>query len=384
MARLGDIGTIITGNTPKTSDKRNYDSNDICFVKPSDISETELTIISHTEYHIAEYARAKSRILPAESILVTCIGIIGKVAINNTECAFNQQINAIIPNIEKCDSKYLAYAIQYARPQLQSIANAPVLPILNKSQFSDLKIKLPRLDEQRKTAAVLDKVTDLIAKRYQQLDKLDLLVKSKFIEMFGDPIANPMKWETSRLADLGSCKNGMNFHAGDSGIELNCLGVGDFKDLAVIDDTSVLPRISLNEEPSEEYLLQDGDIVFVRSNGNKMLVGRCLAVYPQGLKTTFSGFCIRYRLTSGVVNTVYLLHLLKTTSARQKLVGRGANIQNLNQKILGELMIPVPPMKLQNEFDNFVRQADKSKFAIQQSLDKLETLKKSLMQQYFG
>ena len=193
--------------------------------------------------------------------------------------------------------------------------------------------------------------------------------------MFGDPIANPMNWETSRLTDLGSCKNGMNFHANDSGIELNCLGVGDFKDLAVIADTSALPKVSLNEEPSEEYLLHDGDIVFVRSNGNKMLVGRCLAVYPREIKTTFSGFCIRYRLTSKEMNIVYLLHLLKTNSARQKLVGRGANIQNLNQKILGELLIPVPPIKLQNEFASFIQQADKSKFAIEQSLVQLKILK---------
>lgn len=139
MARfkLKDIGTIITGNTPKTSDNRNYDSNDICFVKPSDIDDNELSDLCSSECYISEYARGKARIVPAQSVLVTCIGIIGKVGINSVDCAFNQQINAIIPNIEKCDCRYLAYAIQRERPKLQSIANAPVVPILNKSQFSE-------------------------------------------------------------------------------------------------------------------------------------------------------------------------------------------------------------------------------------------------------
>ena len=108
MARLGDVGKIITGNTPNTSDEKNYESNDICFIKPSDISDSEVTRLSSSEFHISEYARKKARILPPRSVLVTCIGIIGKVAINAIECAFNQQINAIIPDESKCTSEYLA------------------------------------------------------------------------------------------------------------------------------------------------------------------------------------------------------------------------------------------------------------------------------------
>lgn len=148
--RLGDIGTIITGNTPKTSDNQNYASSDISFVKPSDIDDNELTDLHSSEYHISEYARDKARILPPQSILVTCIGIVGKVGINAIECAFNQQINAIIPDSRKCNYRYLAYAIQHEKPKLQSIANAPVVPILNKSQFSDIQVPLPPLTNSAK------------------------------------------------------------------------------------------------------------------------------------------------------------------------------------------------------------------------------------------
>ena len=197
-------------------------------------------------------------------------------------------------------------------------------------------------------------------------------VKSRFIEMFGDSVQNPLNWDTKSLLEMGYCKNGINFHTGESGIEMHCLGVGDFKDHSVIDNIDNLPTISLNEVPSKENMLQDGDIVFVRSNGNKTLVGRCLVIYPHNTPTIYSGFCIRYRLTSCELNTVYLLRVLKTDSMRKKMTGRGANIQNLNQQILATLDIPIPPIELQNQFATFVEQNDKSKFECRISLNLLK------------
>jgi len=250
--------------------------------------------------------------------------------------------------------------------------------------LKEISITLPLHDEQHRIVGILDKLTFLISLRKQQLAKLDELVKARFVEMFGDPVNNPFGWETMVLADLGNCKNGMNFHAEDSGTEIHCLGVGDFKDLSAINDVKKLPVVSLNEMPSNDYLLQDGDIVFVRSNGNKALVGRSLAVYPGNVPTTFSGFCIRFRLDSETVLTDYLLMVLKTDSMREKMVGRGANIQNLNQQILSQLIIPVPPLQLQQQFSSVNKQINECRLTIQQSLDKLEVLKKSLMQEYFG
>ena len=171
-----------------------------------------------------------------------------------------------------------------------------------------------------------------------------------------------MGWNTRPLLTIGSCKNGMNFHSNDSGVEINCLGVGDFKDYDVVEDTYTLPTVSLNEMPSEDYLLKDGDIVFVRSNGNKTMVGRSVVVYPGGNPTTFSGFCIRYRNEDESIMVSYLLRVLKTESVRKQMYGRGANIQNLNQKTLAGLNIPVPPMEAQRQYIEFVEQSDKSKF----------------------
>lgn len=214
--------------------------------------------------------------------------------------------------------------------------------------------------------------------------RTDDLVKSQFIEMFGDPVENPMNWETQSLLSLGVCKNGMNFHSSDSGVEVNCLGVGDFKDYDVISATEELPTVSLNEIPSADYLLKDEDIVFVRSNGNKAMVGRSVMVYPRKNPTTFSGFCIRFRNTTSQVIAPFLLRVLKTDSMRKMMYGRGANIQNLNQQTLASLNIPIPPIGMQKHFVSFVEQSDKSKFAAKQALDNLNASQKALMNQIFG
>ena len=273
-------------------------------------------------------------------------------------------------------------ALNYYKAKLRgSTARRRSLPTPTLLAFT---VPLPEISEQELILEVIHKVKSLISGRREEITQLDNLIKARFVEMFGDPVQNPFQWDTRLLLDMGYCKNGMNFHTGDSGIEMHCLGVGDFKDYAIIDGTDRLPTISLNEAPPEESMLQDGDIVFVRSNGNKALVGRCVVVYPRNTPTTYSGFCIRYRLTSNEVNTAYLLRVLKTDSMRKKMAGRGANIQNLNQQILATLNIPLPPMDLQEQFATFVEQVEKSKVVVQKALDEAQTLFDSLMQKYFG
>lgn len=186
--------------------------------------------------------------------------------------------------------------------------------------------------------------------------------KSRFIEMFGDPVENLCSWEARSLGELGELKNGINFKSVDSGAEIRCLGVGDFKDRYRISNMDLISLVSLNGRPNESQLLCDGDIVFVRSNGNKQLVGRCLAVFPGEKEVTFSGFCIRFRNKSDRLLLDYLLGCLKSDAMRRAMAGRGANIQNLSQKILAEIAIPVPPLVLQQKFTAFVAQVDKSEY----------------------
>lgn len=179
--KLKDIGTIVTGNTPSKKNNEYYESNDILFVKPSDIEENYITSIEKSEEYISEKAREKARILPEGAVLVTCIGTIGKVGILKQEATCNQQINAIIPN-DKVISKYLAYLIQSRQKILQLKANAPVVPIINKTDFSEIEINICDIEQQKQIVRQLDLLKSIIDKRKVQIDELQNIVKSQFVE----------------------------------------------------------------------------------------------------------------------------------------------------------------------------------------------------------
>ena len=325
-----------------------------------------------------------TKIAKSGDILLSVRAPIGALNIANEDCCIGRGLAAITADSNKCSKKYLWYALESKKDELISKGTGSTFKAISKNVLFDTEIPYVPLDKQIFIEQTLDKISQLVNSRKKQLDLLSNLVASRFIEMFGDPVANSKNWNISPLLSIGYCKNGMNFHSGDNGVDIRCLGVADFKNLSVIDGTENLPIVSLNELPSKDSMLKDGDIVFVRSNGNKALVGRCLLVYPHNIPTTYSGFCIRFRLTSKQVMPEYLLRVLKFDSIRKKMMGRGANIQNLNQQILASLDIPIPPLDLQNQFAEFVKQTDKSKLAVQKSLEQLETLKKSLMQKYFG
>lgn len=383
MAKLGELYAITSGGTPSRKHPEYYKNGNIPWVKTGDLKNIYLSVTDE-KITVDGLKNSSARLYPVGTVLLAMYGAtIGATSVLEIEAATNQACAAFTPRADVIP-QYLCLFFESQKSKFIKDAVGGAQPNISAGYLRKIEIPLPPLDEQRKIAAVLDKVSNLIAKRRQQLEKLDEMVKARFVEMFGDPVSNPYDWNLKGLLQLGDCKNGMNFHSTDAGVNIHCLGVGDFKNLSCISDTSKLPTVSLTDIPSDEYMLKDGDIVFVRSNGNKALVGRSLVVYPATTPTTFSGFCIRFRLNSDEVKADYLLRVLKTDSIRKKMAGRGANIQNLNQKILGELQIPVPPLDLQNRFASFVEQTEKTKTTISHSLDKLETLKKALMQEYFG
>lgn len=257
---------------------------------------------------------------------------------------------------------------------------------LTKTDFLNLEIPFPPLDDQIRIAHLLDKVEGLIAQRKQHLQQLDDLLKSVFLEMFGDPVRNEKGWKIGSLGSYGSFKNGLNFGKGESGASVRYLGVGDFKSKATLDDFDSLGFIELNDLPAADYFLRDGDLLFVRSNGNRELVGRCMAVYPGKERATYSGFCIRYRITDASLLAIYIAHLFRSTAFRRIIFqgGQGANIQNINQQILSDLPIPIPDEGLQNKFAATVEQVEGLKSRYQQSLADLDALYGSLSQQAFN
>ena len=375
MIKLGDVATYINGYAFKPEDRG---EEGLPIIRIQDLTGNAYDL----GFYNGEYPE-KIEINDGD-VLISWSASLGVYVWNRGKALLNQHIFKVMFDKAEIDKNYFVYAVRQKLDEMGRKTHGATMKHIVKKDFDATQIPYPSLEEQSEIATNLDKVSNVIENRKQELQLLDTLIKARFVEMFGDPVANDKGWKTKPLLDMGKCKNGMNFHYDDSGVEISCLGVGDFKDLSVIDNTKKLSIVSLNEMPSEEYLLKDGDIVFVRSNGNKDLVGRSLAIYPGNLPTTFSGFCIRYRIHDDEITVPYLLRVLKMESMRKKMAGRGANIQNLNQQILGTLVIPVPPIELQNQFVDFVRAIDKSKVAVKKALDETQMLFDSLMQKYFA
>ncbi len=390
MAKVKDIAMQIRGVSYHPEDLHdNLDEDSVVLLRANNIKDGKLILddvvcVSKSKVAEQQYLQTGDILICASSGSKELVGKAAFVDSVKNPMTFGAFCKVVRPQPEY--SEYLGHYFNspvYRRKISALSAGANINNIKNE-HIDNLDIQLVDEKERREIITILNKLNMLISLRKQQLAKLDELVKARFVEMFGDPVQNPNCWKTENLLDLGYCKNGMNFHRDDCGTEIHCLGVGDFKNHSTIRDVGSLPFISLNELPTSEYLLQDGDIVFVRSNGNKELVGRCLAIYPAKIPVTYSGFCIRYRLTSNKITVSYLLRVLKADSVRKKMTGRGANIQNLNQQILAQLVVPIPPLSLQNQFAAFVERVDQQKQTIQQSLEKLELMKKALMQEYFG
>ena len=384
--KLDDLCEFITDGTHQTPEY--CEEGGVIFLSSKDVTERKINWDDVKHIPDSLHEKLYKRLRPQKNdILLAKNGTTGVAAIVDRDEIFDIYVSlAVLRPIKSIYPKYLLYAINspVAKRQFDAGLKGIGVPNLHLGVIRETVINVAEREEQELICETLDKVAGIIDKRKAELNALDDLIKARFVEMFGDPVMNEKGWITKSLLDMGRCKNGMNFHYDDEGVEINCLGVGDFKELSIIDNTDELPTVSLKEMPSEEYLLKDDDIVFVRSNGNKALVGRSIAVYPGNVPTTFSGFCIRYRKHDNEIIVPYLLRALKADSMRMKMTGRGANIQNLNQQILGTLVIPIPPLDLQNQFADFVHQVDKLKLQVQKSLDETQTLFDSLMQQYFG
>ncbi|ODS89917.1 MAG: hypothetical protein ABS44_02860 [Chryseobacterium sp. SCN 40-13] len=167
--KLGEIAEIITGNTPNTKETENYGGERL-FVSPADISDNRF--ISQTKTTLTELGFSQTRHIKANSILFVCIGsTIGKVAQNKVECATNQQINSLIP-YEGYSNEFLYSSLENSASQISELAGIQAVPIINKSQFSTVKLLFPKLQEQQKIASTLSSLDELITTQAEKIEQL--------------------------------------------------------------------------------------------------------------------------------------------------------------------------------------------------------------------
>lgn len=377
---LNEIGEIITGNTPSKSDTNFWNSPDICFIKPDVIAEDEITELLDSNEYISENARNKARIVNENSILVTCIGSIAKIGIVKIrECAFNQQINAIIPN-KNIDTKYLCYCLQKSKVKLKAIANAPVVPIINKKQFGEFVVKIDGdISTQKKIVHRLDYIQSVIKLYKIILQKFDDLIKARFIEMFGDPVSNSKHLPLKTLPQLGTFGRGVSKYRPRNAPELlngpyPLIQTGDIanSELYLKKYNSTYSEIGLKQSK----MWDKGTLcITIAANIAKTAILQFDACFPDSV-VGFNG--------NNLTDNIYIHYWFSFFQEILENQAPESAQKNINLKILSELQIITPNIIDQKQFADFVRQVDKSREEVKKSLEKTQQLYDSLMQEYFG
>ena len=281
------------------------------------------------------------------------------------------------------DTGYLAYALEHMN--LSKYYTGATIPHIYFKDYKKEKFPLPPLDEQRRIAAVLDKVSGLIAKRREQLDKLDELLKARFVEMFGDPVSNPHQYPISQLSEyiefLTSGSRGWSQYFSDDGEYF--ITIKNVKNCSIsLEDVQYIKPPDNAEAVRTK--VKDGDLLIsiTADLGRTGVVTKEIADHGAYINQHLT--CIR--LNREKLNPLYVAYYMESPAGKMQFNAKNqAGVKaGLNFNAINSLKIVVPPLEKQGLFVEFVSQTDKSKLTIQQSLDKLEVLKKALMQQYFG
>lgn len=353
MARLEEICAINMGQSPDSS-TYNEDGNGLPFFQGNaDFGEIYPAV--------RMWCSEPTKIAREKDILISVRAPIGALNIANCECCIGRGLAALTVNEDICAQEYLWHALSGKVDELNSKGTGSTFKAINKKTLSETEIPLPPIDEQRKIAAILDKVSDLIAKRQQQLDKLDEAVKVRFVEMFGDCYTNPHNLPIEKWNNIFSTTTGKL----DSNAAVEN---GKYPFFTCSKETLRINTYAFDQEA----LLLAGNNAAGKYDV-KYYCGKFNAyqrTYVLSLKHDWSYALFRFQLEDK-------LGYLEQQSL-------GGLTKYLTLKILNELEFIVPPKEEQDKFAAFVDQIEKTKTTVSHSLEKLETLKKALMQEYFG
>ncbi|MBO5370475.1 MAG: restriction endonuclease subunit S [Clostridia bacterium] len=377
--KLGEVCTVVSGSTPKTSIKEYWDG-DVKWITPAEIDENSFYVYD-TVRHITEEGKNKTGLsyLPEGTVMLSSRAPIGKTAIAGCEMCCNQGFKNLICS-DRIHNEYLFYFLSCKTDYLNSLGRGATFKEISKSIVESISIPLPEIEEQKQIAEIFLKL-DVIKKRKKaQLEKIDELVKARFVELFGDPVENPYGWKQTILKNIAIGK--LSYGSGASACEydenIRYVRITDIDNSGRLNNDVVSPSVI-----DEKYILNDGDILFARSGAT---VGKSYRYRESDGKCLYAGYLIRLVPNTELVLPDYVFYYTKTSyyerfiASNMKVVAQ----PNINAQQYGDLTICIPPMELQKDFLSFVEQTDKSKLEVQKTLEKLELLKKALMQKYFG
>ena len=356
------------------------DSNGMPLIRIRDVvrgySETYTTEEYKSEYIVHE-----------NDLLIGMDGEFNIAKWGKTPALLNQRVCRLAPN-DSIDKDYLFYFMPIALKRIEEKTPFVTVKHLSAKELNKIEIPILPLEEQRKIAETLSKVDELIAFRDRQLAKLDELVKARFVEMFGNPIENTMNWPKKLLRDIttkigsGATPKGGRESYPNAGVSLiRSMNVYDgqflYKDLAHLTDEQATQLNGVTVEAED---------VLVNITGAS--VARSCVVPKDVLPARVNQQVAIVRCNRELLNPIFTNKMFINNEFKKALLSigesGGATRQAITKKQLEELSVVVPPLSIQNEFFTFSECVDQQKQTVQQSLDKLELMKKALMQEYFG
>ena len=388
-ARISEFCVTGSGGTPSRSQvERYYEGGTIPWVKSGELRET---VIKRTSEYVTETALKESsiKLVPAGAILLAMYGAtVGRLGILGIEATTNQAVCHIVPDPKVAEIRYIFHAISHQVPSLIAKGVGGAQPNINQAIIKDVAIPLPPLPEQCRIAAILDQADALRAKRREALKQLDSLTQSIFIEMFGDSLRSNIRHALSNLIE--------DFRYGTS----NKSGASGYPALRIPNVTSgsldltELKTVAVDDSEFQRLKLRDGDLLFVRTNGNPDYVGRCavfnpLKVLETGFKSSefiYASYLISARLKESTVLSIVLQEYLSTAEGRRALRARcktSAGQFNINTEGLGSLPIPSFPMPLQESFIRKKKTIEQQQAIHRESLAELDALFASLQHRAF-
>lgn len=389
--KLGEICKIVSGTTPKTSIAEYWDG-DIKWLTPAEIKDDSYTIYD-TVRKITLLGKEKSglNLFPKGTVILSSRAPIGKVAIAGCDMCCNQGFKNLICS-ETVYNKYLYWFLKNKKDYLNSLGRGATFKELSKQIVSEIIINLPSYNEQEKIVDKLERLQKIVATRKHQLLQLDKLTKSLFIEMFGDPILNPRKWDIRKLNEItalitnGNTPKGGDKNYVDDGI-LFIRSQNVWKKQLILDDVAYIDTAT--HKSMKKSSVHNKDILITKTgrvNTENSSLGRAALFCGLDDSANINGHVYLVRL-NGTIMPEYVVEVLTSDAYRKyirKVCVGGIDKRQINLEQVEDFPIIIPPIENQRIFVFYIKNINKHKSVIQKSLDETQLLFDSLMQKYFG
>ena len=371
--KLGEICEIVSGSTPKTGIAEYWDGN-LKWITPAEIDD-ESYIITDSARKLTELGVKKTGLssFPSGTVILSSRAPIGKVAIAGCEMYCNQGFKNLICS-DRINNRYLYWFLKGNTAYLNSRGRGATFKEISKKIVSDIEINVPEISQQLAAVDALERVSEIIRLRKNQLQKLDELIKARFVELFGDPVINPKGFPCYTVGEV------IDFQGGSQ---------PDKKYFEYEASPDNIRLIQIRDYKSDKYITYIPKTMAKRfCTADDIMIGRYGPPIFQILKGIEGSFNVALmKATPKIGNKEFVRQFLKQDCLLEYLEGlskRTAGQDGIQMDKLKAYPFPYPPIELQEQFAAFVEQTDKSKVAVQKALDEAQLLFDSLMQKYFG